>query len=722
MPPVTVIDDFGDAHTLEGEALRAALDNGWTIESEESAADRVAGDAEKKAYSGVADTIDAYAAGVARVPTVGGSDILLSALGGKRRLQKLKEHQPIATAAGELVGGLSGGELAAVGKVGALARAKEGASALRTIGSAARAGAIEGAVTEVGAGVSDLQLSDDPVTMDRIASSLSNRFLYGGAIGGVAGGALGSLEAGLRGARRKLDAVKGATTKADGVPDDLAGLDRKGLRNAEKAELEAIETGRVPERAKVADEIVAMREAGKVEQPWVAIEFGARGSEAAKGAPRWAREAKKIGFDADKAIDRLLRDPKGLAADPKLAAKALRQQEHALEQIAKHADELKVHHAADSTGRRAAALEMVTPALERNRALQQRIADLTSPASSLRLTQITDAADMLGTARTKTLGEQMAGGAAYGLAADLVRMIPVVGPLAAPLVGARIADMVTGQLGTRLAAVTREATERATRAVDAFLTVTRRAERVAPIVATKVLEHTRFSPAPLTSKREEKKTPATLEDHFEERANELAAAVEPGLDGRPKVRADVRQQIAGRLSPIASMSPHVADRLETHAVRRMEFLAARLPKATQIGMTRIRPAEMAIRAWARYVAAADDPGGIEERLADGTVTPEDAEVMRELYPDRMAEIVRMIAERLPTLRATLPYHRRLALSIFTNQPVDAAMDPAILSVLQASFDEEEGSEAGTQAPRPQPAFGSVKKSVPAPTPAQERAG
>ena len=32
-----------------------------------------------------------------------------------------------------------------------------------------------------------------------------------------------------------------------------------------------------------------------------------------------------------------------------------------------------------------------------------------------------------------------------------------------------------------------------------------------------------------------------------------------------------------------------------------------------------------MRTWARYVAAVEDPGGVEERLAAGTVTPEDAE-------------------------------------------------------------------------------------------------
>jgi hypothetical protein len=83
-----------------------------------------------------------------------------------------------------------------------------------------------------------------------------------------------------------------------------------------------------------------------------------------------------------------------------------------------------------------------------------------------------------------------------------------------------------------------------------------------------------------------------------------------------------------------------------------------------------------------------------------------------------ADIQRQIIEKLPALRAQLPYSRRLALSIFSGVPVDPAMDPQVLAILQGSFSAEQGTEGGTQAPRAQPAFGSVTK--PEPTPAQQR--
>ena len=162
-----------------------------------------------------------------------------------------------------------------------------------------------------------------------------------------------------------------------------------------------------------------------------------------------------------------------------------------------------------------------------------------------------------------------------------------------------------------------------------------------------------------------------------------------------------------------------ADALETHGVRRIEFLAGKMPKVTQIGTTRLMPPEGAIRAWARMVAAADNPGEIEERVAHGTVTREDREVMQALYPERYAAFVRQVVEH-PQDVAKLPYQNRLSLALFTGAPVDATLDPRILGAMQGVYAREPGTEGGTQAPRPQPAFGSVK--APEATPAERRAG
>jgi hypothetical protein len=69
---------------------------------------------------------------------------------------------------------------------------------------------------------------------------------------------------------------------------------------------------------------------------------------------------------------------------------------------------------------------------------------------------------------------------------------------------------------------------------------------------------------------------------------------------------------------------------------------------------------------------------------------------------------------MATLQKTLPYQKRLALSIFSGVPVDPSMSPRVLSVLQEAYAAEE------KPTMPEPKFGSVK--VHDETPAQERQG
>ena len=221
-----------------------------------------------------------------------------------------------------------------------------------------------------------------------------------------------------------------------------------------------------------------------------------------------------------------------------------------------------------------------------------------------------------------------------------------------------------------------------------------------------------------------RETPARLPDLYRERVAEIRSHVVPGPDGKLMMRPESREQIAAALAPIRAASPMLADGIETTTARATTFLADKAPhKPEPFGMQlggkdKWQPSDMEMRTWARYVAAVNDPYGVVERLASGAVTPEDAETMREVYPEMYADIQRQIIEKLPTLTKQLPYQRRLALSVFSGVPVDPTMHPQVLFALQASYANEEGTEGGSQAPVAQAQFGSVSKEKP--TQAQER--
>lgn len=210
---------------------------------------------------------------------------------------------------------------------------------------------------------------------------------------------------------------------------------------------------------------------------------------------------------------------------------------------------------------------------------------------------------------------------------------------------------------------------------------------------------------------------------FRAREAEIYSQTTMGPDGKHKMKPAARAALAKRLTPVRVLSPMAADRLETLGARRVEYLADHAPKrpdamARVVGPERWQPSAFQLAEFARRVAALEDPAATYERMVDGTLTKEDAECMQAVYPEMFKAGRDEIIRRLPELRASLPYQRRVMLSLFTGVPVDPAMDPMVLQVLQQAYVEEPGTEGGTQAPTPKPAFGSVSK--PEPTPGQER--
>jgi hypothetical protein len=663
------------------------------------------------------------------------------------------------------------GQVAAIGnRIGKVA---DGASKTAKIGRTFLGNAVEGVGQGVGATIQQLTDSDDPLTWENATSALTSNALYAGAIGGGAGLAAKGIEKGLSKAKGMLDDVATRAAKADGVADDLSKLDRKGLSAAEAAERESLLTAQASEKAASVEGITAYRQAVKEANPWLVVTDG---------------EASSLLTKSNSSLRAAMNDPVGLAQNPSTALKALRIQENALTKAMGEADAISAKLAASNkriakelgeeiatlpdsagdvvltgkqarrygayadvkvakggsvtvprakavefrdaldsgavAGSEATAFQKLPDLLDANRALQQRIgaasvakSELTSP----RLAQIAEARDALTDTAIagKSMPQQLLEGSIFGHATALAAPL---GPLA-PMIGARASKFIGSAVFGGLGKAGEAAAKKTAAGVAAFLDVARKVTPAAPVLATKVLGSVAFAPPKPAATRERKGTPvkeAGLAEVYKTRSDELRSQVSGGV-----MRQEARAALADRLKPIAAFAPILADRMETLAAKRLEFLASKLPRRPEIaalktGPDKWQPSDMEMRTFARYAAAVEDPHAIVDRLADGSVTPEDSEAMRTVYPEMFADIQRQIIEQLPALQESLPYERRLALSIFSDVPVDASMDPDVLSVLQGSFVAEPNTEGGTQAPTPQPQFGSVKNQEA--TPFQERMG
>lgn len=656
----------GPAMNVPEEDVQVFADRGFVAEQNAQRAGATVESARDEYYSRPAAKVAAGGLALGRMVTGGLTDAAIRTFGSdddRETVQQLREHNKGLSTAVEIGGALlPGGFGALASRAG---KATTGAGVL----GAARGAAVEGGILGAQQGISDVSLSDDPVTLERAASVIGSNVLFGAGTGGAIGAAGKLAEKGLLAAKGKLD--------------DIAS---KGL---------ASDVAQTQSRAALADEVKALRSEMKERKVWLATK------DADVKAIREVREVGKIALDADRMIDRTLRNPKALAQKPERVLTALQQQEHALETLVNQGDNLRPIFAADATGARQAAFDYASTALQKNRALQEKITTLTAkPAAA--------AAPSLGNA------VQDAGiGYMLGQAAG----IPFLGQA---LAAGRIGMGIVKKLGLDTSA----AAARGSKAIGAFLNV---AEKVAPtarVVATKTLSSAAFGALTDRDVKPSKKAsakPVQLADAYKARSAELRTLTEPGPDGKPVLRMDARQKIAERLAPLRAVDALLADRIESNKAAAFEYLARTKPSMPDLpGMDpdRWQPSDMEMRTWARRVAGVEDPHGIVERLATGEVTPEDAETMREVYPEMYRDIQMQIMSQMGELRAKLSYQRRLALSIFSGVPVDPALDPRVLAALQSTFADEPGTEGGTQAPKASPAFGSVTK--PKGTPAQER--
>lgn len=754
---ITMVDPHGVARDIPVDQVEAARMQGFVVEGHDQRAARIATDAKEDAYGTPLGKVGAFAAGFNRAVTFGASDAIGTAIDPEqaRHYRNLREVNPGASMAGEITGGVvtaipTGGNSALaqalartpggmVTQLGArIAQTGEGAGALTKVARAAAGFGTEGVLVGAGQGVSELALSDEKLTFERVAATLSSNALYGGAIGAGTGVFAKSLEVGLGRAKGAIDDFRAGREAREAIQDDIAQMDVKQLRAArdaelesikatQKAEVEAAETARAADRQVIADEITAYRREIRSQNHALTT----KDVNLPTAGERWgSKELGRVAKDTDRQLDRLLNNPIALAKEPsksRAALNALQQQENVFVKMLERGDELRAAYGTgELAAKRMAALDTIPAALEKNRALQARIESLhspikpTTPDVTPRLSQIDEARELLAAGKgEKTIAEQMLQGSVFSGVAGLTSAVPVVGPMLAPFLGARASKLVGEQVFGRVKGALNEQAKRGAAALSKFIEKSERVVKVAPPIATRVLNAVRFGES--TDKRADHDLPTA----FKARSAELRSQVMYASDGSLQMRPEARAAVADRLAPIRAVDPIAADRLETKAALRITYLASKLPRRPDVagaplaGVDRWRPSDLEMRTFARIVAAVEDPLGVIERLAHGHVTHEDAEAIRTVYPELHAEFSRQLIAQLPALRDA-PYHKRLALSIFSGVPVDPALDPQILRGLQEQYSTEEGTDGGQHAPMASAQFGSVKSHEKA-TPAQERA-
>jgi len=717
----------GGIEGVSGEALLTALGTGYEFESSREQSHRMAAEGREEVYGGVRGTVQGTVEAIGRGATLGGLDVGLRLLGeDPEALKARRQHMGRAGTVLEFAGAaipvaLSGGTAAPAAAGSTAARA--GAAGLRGVlsktpaallgrGSSAlgrkaaevvgRSGLIgkavapvaglavtgtaEGAAIGGAEGLVNVAHTSEPITPELIASEIGSKALYGGLAGfvtGTAAGAVTQLSAtaiAMRVAKAPLEKYAAKADELADVGGDLSRASRAELRQAEAYELNRLEKVAERERVDVVNDITRLNRTAQKAKVAETVAFDA--ADAADRAV--ANEIAK----AEKRLLDVTSKPSRLAKNPRKAEAALEKTREALTRLVEN-PEKPLKKGFD---------QVANNLLSETKRVQDRLSAAYAPPTSPRLDQIEIA--------------RQAAKARRG-----------------PGIVKTLTD--SDELFDAVSRNRSNGTKRLLRAVKAVTETADEVARVAPVLVSKALTAPKYGLVEENQKRRERIQQRHRDEvqlgHFRARAKELQTVTVPSPDGSLTMKPEARRAVSQGLAQYRQVDPLLADRLESTAVRRVEFLAAKLPRRPDIPnpilqSDRWRPSRYEVDKFARYAAAVEDPIAIIERTTQGVVTPEDVEVLREVYPEIYSDTREKLYTEIASARKTLPYKKRLALSIFFDTPVVPSMDPRILRTIQAAYAQEPGTEGGAQAPTAQPQFGSISKSIEEPTPAQERGG
>jgi hypothetical protein len=402
-----------------------------------------------------------------------------------------------------------------------------------------------------------------------------------------------------------------------------------------------------------------------------------------KGAdmgPRLAREAKVIG-DMEAANARLA-DALGSEAPPTAAANAKdfhaatgKAQERAAASSAKLGADLQNKVPAMAGGTDATMIDDdVAKALRKHESRAAARAEAASPAPGAA------GATAVGFGgKAADVGSALEVMRAIGMHVPAISHIPVIGPILGLWLKARAVMGILGRKGGSIGKSTEgliaskaaAVQDRISAATGALLKVGARAAGEASHLA---------GPAALLAGSlfpgGEKPKSDKPRDLFEARSDDITRAMQPGA---------IDQAIAQRYP---TSDPAMHDAIVAQIQRGIAFLDSKRPKQTVLpgvlpGDGTWKPSAAAIEEFGKYVHAVNDPVSVLEDLAKGHPSAEGAETLRIVYPEIYRYAQKQLLAAAPEMAKTLPYPRRVMLSILYQIPVDGTMQPSHAQFLQA---------------------------------------
>jgi hypothetical protein len=172
--------------------------------------------------------------------------------------------------------------------------------------------------------------------------------------------------------------------------------------------------------------------------------------------------------------------------------------------------------------------------------------------------------------------------------------------------------------------------------------------------------------------------------------------------------AGTSERLATSTRDLERVAPSVAAEVHAAAARGQQHLAETMPQGRRLqgqlfgARTQPQPSPEQMRAWMRRADVVDDPLTVLDSLRRGTISREEVETLRAVYPALHARIVEEATRQIMDAGAPLSYQDRIRIGILLGITSDPSLDPETLATLQATYQQttEQPSPQRTQpAPR-----------------------
>lgn len=199
------------------------------------------------------------------------------------------------------------------------------------------------------------------------------------------------------------------------------------------------------------------------------------------------------------------------------------------------------------------------------------------------------------------------------------------------------------------------------------------------------------------SEREEK---SSARKNFKQLSKSLAE-----YSSNPQLIADNLDSAMGNLSGIPAIKQSMAMKMSVAT----QYLAKHIPKDPMAGrylnanQSNWEPSDSELYRFNRRVAVVHDPKVAIAKIADGSVTPEEIDALRSVYPEIFEKLKADVTSAVIEKGDKIPYDKRITIGTIFGVPTDPSLEPEMIGKLQSTFDVVD--EGG----RPDGATDSVKR-------------